>query len=107
MNHVYIRDVVASNDRLSGITLEFTGTHRHWAARRKLTSTLRGPMPVRVRGERPVRPHLRSASMKSSGLTSAWRRRPARVPTFSSGCIGTTQPFASRRSRHGCHFGVA
>jgi hypothetical protein len=35
-----------------GITLELTGTQRHCAARRKLTSTLRGAMPLRVRVER-------------------------------------------------------
>ena len=33
-----------------------TGTHRQGAARRKLTGTRRGALPVRVRVERPVRP---------------------------------------------------
>ncbi len=34
----------------------------------------------------------------SSADTSAWRRRPARVPTFNSVCSGTTQPLLPRRS---------
>jgi hypothetical protein len=59
------------------LTSELTGTQRHCAARRKLPRTACGAMPLRVRVERPVRPHRFSASMKSSGVTSAWRSRPA------------------------------
>lgn len=38
------------------LTLELTGTQRYGAARRTLTSPLRGAMLLRVRVERPVRP---------------------------------------------------
>ena len=40
------------------LTLELTGTQWHCAAGRKLTSTPRGAMPLRVRVERPVRRHV-------------------------------------------------
>lgn len=43
------------------VTLELTGRQRHSAARRTLTSTARGGMPLRVRVERPVSHSHRAA----------------------------------------------
>lgn len=40
----------------------------------------------------------RRAAMKSSGATSACRRRPAKVPTFKSLCMGMTEPRAPLRA---------
>src|SRR5207237_306533 len=42
----------------SGLTSELTGTQRHCAAWRTLTSPPCGAMPLRVRGERAVMRHL-------------------------------------------------
>lgn len=41
--------------------------------------------------------HCFATLTNSSGETSAWRSNPARVPTLTSLCIGTTHPFVPRR----------
>lgn len=58
------RDTAARNLTEEGLlvlpcrlTSELTGAQRHCAARRTLTSTHRGAMPLRVRVERLVRAH--------------------------------------------------
>ena len=57
--------------------------------------------PRCLAGGRPldgrVRRHVDSAPMNSSGVTCAWRSTLANVPTFNSGCSGTTQPTDLRR----------
>src|SRR4051812_41609788 len=68
---------------LCGLTSELTGTQRHCAARRTLTSTPCGAMPLRVRVERPVSPHRPEAERIHTGtregtFEDAYRRWPRR-----------------------------
>jgi hypothetical protein len=68
----------------SNLTLEMSGSWRR--------AKPAGNCPL----DRRVGRHLCSAAKNSSGDTSACRKMPASVPTLTSLCMGTTQPFASR-----------
>ena len=67
-----------------GITLELTGTYRQGAARRMMTQAACGALPVRVRVERPVRPHALSPSRSDRwpqrGQACAARSQDSQVP---------------------------
>jgi hypothetical protein len=57
-----------------------------------------GPRENRTAGQQAfhVGRHSCKAAKNSSGETSACRKMPASVPTLTSLCTGTTQPFVSR-----------
>lgn len=50
----------ANRGFIGSLTSELTGTQWHYAARRMLPRTACGAIPLRVRVERPVRPHVPS-----------------------------------------------
>ena len=52
-----LEQVGARMKRVMGLTLEVSGTHRQRAARCTIIRAPCGALPVRVRLDRPVRPH--------------------------------------------------
>jgi hypothetical protein len=68
-----------SNSAGCGITLELTGAQWHCAAGRRLASTLRGAMPLRVRVERRVmrRPRRRARPRDTGANDQARASAPA------------------------------